>query len=266
VPAGFGPYALSRLARTSGGIYFVTRLGGHRIMFDPAGMREYTPDLVSREQYMAAIARHPIRSAVMQAALVSQQRLPGQPSLTFPAADGPEFKEAMARNQEIVARVMYTVDEALGPITAVARKRDHETSRRWQAHYDLIRGRLLAMKLRCYEYNWACARMKKDPKKFSDPMFNAWRMMPDPEVKSSDKAAAVAEEAKALLQRVTKDHPGTPWALLAQRELKDPFGFRWVETHVPPPPRPRESAENPAAKKKKDMPKGPTPPPVVPKL
>lgn len=264
--AGFGPYALSRLARGTGGIYFVTRMGENRIMFDPAGMREYTPDLVSREQYVAAVNRHPIRAAVMKAALTTQQSLPGQPSLQFPAADGPEFKDAMARNQEIVARVMYTVDEALAPIAAVSKKRDHESSRRWQAHYDLIRGRLLAMKLRCYEYNWACARMKKDPQKFANPSSNAWRLKPDTEVRSSDKAAAVAAEAKALLERVIKEHPGTPWAVLAQRELKDPFGFRWEETHVPPPQRNNNNAEPAAAKKKREAAKTPAQPPVLPKL
>ena len=39
--AGFGPYALSRLARASGGIYFVTRFTGRRMGFDPGRMREY---------------------------------------------------------------------------------------------------------------------------------------------------------------------------------------------------------------------------------
>ncbi len=34
---------------------------------------------------------------------------------------------------------------------------DRETSQNWQAHYDLVLGRLLAIKVRCYEYNWACA-------------------------------------------------------------------------------------------------------------
>jgi hypothetical protein len=29
-------------------------------------------------------------------------------------------------------------------------------------------------------------------------------------------------------------HPGANWALLAQRELKDPLGFQWVEIHVNP--------------------------------
>jgi hypothetical protein len=261
--AGFGPYALSRLAGATGGIYFVTRMGGNRVTFDPAGMREYKPDWVSKHQYTDAIGKHPVREAVVRAALITQQNLPGQPSLTFPAAvDGPEFKEAMKRNQETVARVEYTVRAALEPISAVVKKRDHETSRRWQAHYDLLRGRLLAVKLRCHEYNMACAKMQKEPKKFTKSSSNAWRLVPSETMESGDKAVAEAAEAKALLTRVVESHPGTPWALLAQRELKDPFGFQWAETYVPPAPK-RDNNE--AARKKqqkKEMPK----PAEVPKL
>jgi uncharacterized protein YegL len=263
--SGYGPWALSRLAGASGGVYFITRLGTDRVHFDPVGLREYKPDWSPREQYLAAIARNPLRQAVLAAAAATQQNLPAQPDLTFPPADTQQFKDAMVRNQETVARTMYTVDEALAPITAVVKRRDHETSRRWQAHYDLIRGRLLAVKLRCYEYNWACAQMKKDPRKFANPKSNAWRLVPDPEVKSSEKAAAAAEEAKSLLQRVVEEHPGTPWGLLAQRELKDPFGFKWAETYVPPPPREREGAEN-AARKKAQQKKAMARPPDPPKL
>jgi hypothetical protein len=262
--SGFGPYALSRMAGATGGIYFVTRMGSSRASFDPIGMREYKPDWVSRAQYESAVGKHPIRQAVLMAGQITQQNLPGQPSLTFPSAEGPEFKEAMARNQEVVARISYTVDAALEPITAAARQRDRETSRRWQAHYDLARGRLLAMKIRCYEFNAACARMKRDPLKFTKPDSNAWRLVPDDEIQLGDKASSAAEEAKALLKRVVTDHRGTPWALLAQREMKDPFGFRWVETRVPPPPKRDEAA----AAKKKAMPKNnPAPRPAeVPKL
>jgi hypothetical protein len=272
--AGFGPYALSRLAGATGGIYFVTRMGGGRILFDPAGMREYRPDWMSKAQYMASVNRHPVRLAVMRAAQITQENManqPNQPSMSFPAADSPQFKDEMAKNQVTVARIQYTVDEALGvgqpanvaTIASTVKKRDHETSRRWQAHYDLIRGRLLAMKLRCYEYNYACAKMKKNPEKFKNPNSNAWRLVPDTEM-SSKSAAKIAEEAKVLLSRVTKEHPGTPWATLAGRELKDPFGFKWVETNVPPPPKP--GPETPEAKKKKAEKTKPAPPPVVPKL
>ena len=108
------------------------------------------------------------------------------------------------------------------------------------------------MKIRCYEYNWACAKMKKDAPKFQNAESNGWRLVPDEEIHYSDKAAAAAAEARSLLKRVVDEHPSTPWALLAQRELKDPFGFKWVETHVQPNMRDKAAAE---AKKKKAMPK-----------
>jgi hypothetical protein len=260
--SGFGPYALSRLAAETGGIYFITRFDTRRLGFDPARMREYRPDWIPRQEYEKRIERSPLRQAVLSAAQITQQRLPGMPGLYFPPADAPEFKDMMANNQAIAERTAYTVEEALGPINAAAKLRDREPSRRWQAHYDLIRGRLLAMKVRCYEYNWACARMKKDPPKFSGPRWNAWRLVPDTAIQYSKNAAAAAKEAEALLRRVVDEHPATPWALLAQRELKDPLGFKWVETYVPPMRRNDNTAE---AKKKKNDPK-PAKPPEMPKL
>ena len=157
VEAGFGPYALSRLASATGGIYFVTRFDSRRMGFDPARMREYKPDWDRKAEYEKRIADSPLRRAILNAAQITQQKLPGMPSLFFPPADAPEFKDVMAVNQGIAERIAYTVDEALVPINSAAKLRDRETSRRWQAHFDLIRGRLLAMKVRCYEYNYACA-------------------------------------------------------------------------------------------------------------
>jgi hypothetical protein len=258
--AGFGPYALSRLAGATGGIYFITRMGNSRLSFDPDAMREYRPDWISSDQYEMGLRKDPIRGAVARAAQITQDNLPGQPSLTFPPADDPAFKEAMARNQETIARIEYTVNEALVPILEVTKLRDREPSRRWQAHYDLIRGRLLAMKIRCAEYQTACSRMKKDALKFKDAKSNAWRLEPTEQILTSQKVADVAKETREKLQKVVDDHPNTPWALLAKRELKDPFGFRWVETYVKPPP-PRKEVDAAEAKKKremkKDMPKEP---------
>jgi hypothetical protein len=263
IESGFGPYALSRLASATGGIYFVARMGPRRMGFDPARMREYRPDWIRRDRYEEAVRRSPLRQAVLNAAQITQQQLPGMPSLDFPPADSPEFKEAMARNQGIAERTAYTVEEALTPINAAAKLRDRETSRRWQAHYDLIRGRLLAMKVRCYEYNWACARMKRDMPKFSRPNSNAWQLVPDSTIQYSEKAAAAAEEARNLLERVVQDHPDTPWALLARRELKDAFGFKWVEHYVAP--RPPDNGDSPAARRRAMNPNAAKPPPP-PKL
>ena len=262
VEAGFGPFALSRLAASTGGIYFITRFDTRRMGFDPARMREYKPDWVRRDEYEKEVNRSLLRQAVLTAAQITQQRLPGMPAMGFPAADGPEFKEAMANNQAIAERTAYTVDEALGPINAVVKLRDREKSRRWQANYDLIRGRLLATKVRCYEYNWACALMKKDPPKFSNAKSNAWRLVPDQEIRYSDKAAVAGREAEALLRRVVEDHPATPWALLAQRELENPLGFKWMETYVSPRPRTNDAEAAKRKNKSMNQPK----PPEAPKL
>jgi hypothetical protein len=261
--SGFGPYALSRLTNATGGIFFITRLGEVRMGFDPASLREYKPDWVSRTQYEAAVRKDPIREAVINAALITQQNLPSAPGMSFPAVDGPEFKEEMERNQAIAARTAYTVDAALEPINSkeMVKARDRETSRRWQAHYDLARGRLLAMKVRCYEYNWACAEMKKNPRKFTKPDSNAWQLAPDEEIHFSDKAAAAGKQAIEILKKVVAEHRGTPWAMLAERELKDPLGFKWVETKRQPIV--RNNNPPPAARKNammKNMPKPPDPP------
>jgi hypothetical protein len=123
----------------------------------------------------------------------------------------------------------------------------------------LIRGRLLAMKVRCYEYNYAGARLVKDLPKFQNPKSNAWMLVPDATIRYK-AATAAAQEAVELLKKVVDEHPDTPWALLAQRELKDPLGLKWVETYVPPP---RRMDDAPAAKNKKkpDMPAAKPPPP-----
>ena len=83
--------------------------------FDPARMREYRPDWVRREEYEQRIQHSPLRQAVINAAQITQQNLPGMPGLFFPPADAPEFKEVMANNQAIAERTAYTVNEALGP-------------------------------------------------------------------------------------------------------------------------------------------------------
>jgi hypothetical protein len=224
-------------------------------------MREYKPDWDRRADYERKIAESPLRRAVLNAAQITQQRLPGMPSVAFPPVDAPEFKDVMAANQGIAERTAYTIDDALVPINSVVKQRDREKSRRWQAHFDLIRGRLLAMKVRCVEYNWACAQLKKNPPKFSNPRFNAWRLVPDANIQYSEKAAATAREAQALLHRVIEDHPTTPWALLAERELKDPLGFKWVETYVQP--RPRNNNTEP---QRKNRPANMAKPPEQPKL
>ena len=265
--SGFGPYALSRLAAATGGIYFVTRFDTRRMGFDPARMLEYAPEwALPRDKYDDKANHSDLRRAVLNAAQITQQRkLSGMPSLSFPAADGgPEFKDAMARNQVLAALTVAIIDDALRQIGKVSKDtRDREDSRRWQAHYDLIRGRLLAVKVRCFEYNWHCGQMKSIPRNFTDAKFNAWRLDPNDDIRSEEKAVVAGREAQALpCDRVIDDHPATPWAALAERELKTPLSFKWTETRVAPAPRVTDAELKARTNREMQQPK----PPVTPKL
>ena len=168
----------------------------------------------------------------------SQPELP----LSFTAVDWPAFKEAMSKNQTIAERLAFVTEETKAEMLRGVKSRGRLTSNRWQAYYDLILAELLATKIRCYEYNWACARMKKDPPKHSNTKFNAWRLVPAETVLYSEKAAEAARGAKSMLKRVVDEHAGTPWAREAERELKQPLSFSWVETYVEPSVRETEAA------------------------
>lgn len=293
-PSGFGPYDLSRLARESGGIYFLFDDGNSgRSRFNGHDLVEYAPNYETTENYRQALARHPLRLAVIEAADDSRAleeaivaRGGGhEPALSFGAGD---FNQAVSAEQQKAALTLRFVEEALAKLRAVEKDRPRETSKRWQATFDLMMGRLLATKVRCNEYNWHTARMKVNPKvptgKTEDGKpNNTWRLVPSDEIefgkkdepdkggaktnvkKTDPKATLKAREegAQAIeyLRRVLTDHPGTPWALLAQRELETPLGFRWEETFVEPPQPPerdpvRMAKETRRAEAAKKVPKG----------
>jgi hypothetical protein len=44
---------------------------------------------------------------------------------------------------------------------------------------------------------------------------------------TDQKLQAESQQAAADLQRVISEHPGTPWAVVAERELAVPPGWEW---------------------------------------
>ncbi len=68
----------------------------------------------------------------------------------------------------------------------------------------------MAMKIRCMEYNIACARMKKDAPRFTKPGSNAWRLVPDTTIHISDKAGEAAEDARSCWNGSSRSTPALP--------------------------------------------------------
>jgi von Willebrand factor type A domain len=266
--SGFGPWALSRLCRETGGIYFLMQDNSSK-SYDPNTLRAYQPDYGPRKEYEERLKLSAIRRAVVEAADRTgkgPQQIPSIP-LEFPG-DTAGMNRVMGDGQAAMAKVEYYVKPMLKEVMAVEKERDKEQSRRWRAEYDLLLGRLLAAEVRTHTYNAMCAQMKKKPKEFENPKSNAWSLRPDSNVPNDTdagpKLAELAEKARTVLHRVIDENAGTPWAEFARRELQTDLGFKWAETYRAPPTmaatRPATPAKTPAKAAN-----NPPPAPAVPK-
>lgn len=246
--AGIGPFALTRMAVQTGGAYFINDDEKDRSPISLAAMRKYMPEYASAKEYLQQLQHSPLRQAVLHAVDVTMSReLKGTPRLEFEPT-GENFQQQLREAQQSVAFNLIGIAEALAGFGAKGLEdayRD-ESSPRWRAWYDLTYGRLLAMQVRCNEYNWVCAEMKGRGADFVDQKSNRWTFKPSATLKFGSAAQRQAAEATRLLERCVAQNAGTPWEKLAQRELAHPFGFEIEERYVEPPPRERDLGNGPA--------------------
>jgi len=246
--AGLTPFALTRLTSQTGGAYFIMDRTADRSPFSVETMQRYVPEYDPPAVYLRHAAADPVRRAVLTAVDVTgQHKLKGTPRLRF-APTGKTYYGELREAQETVAYNLPTIQQALGAFGPRGLEQAYakESSPRWRAWYDLTYGRLLAMYVRCNEYNWACAVMKGKGADFVDAKSNRWQFSPDTAVHSGSQSEKMAKEAERLLTRCANENPDTPWALLAKRELAQPFGFKVLEAYeAPPPPKPKPKATPP---------------------
>jgi hypothetical protein len=259
--SGFGPYALTRLCFESGGIFFavhpnrnVTRRVGRgetaaysahlTRFFDQDVMRRYRPEYISIAEYQKRLNQNKARWALIQAASASTQLNPMEnPRLRFVRGDEAAFANALTNAQQAAATLEPKINALYEQLRQGEADREKETVLRWQAGYDLAMGRVLAVKVRTETYNAMLAAAKRGLK-FEDAKNNTWVLRPADEISVGSQYAKLAERAKMYLERVVDEHPDTPWALLAQQELKDPLGWAWQETFTDTAPRRNAAAGN----------------------
>jgi len=247
--SGFGPYALTRLCNETGGIYFAVHpnrsssryvswdetaaYSSHLThFFNPDVMRRYRPEYVSFNDYQKRISENKARTALVKAATASiQVDAMENPRRQFVRRDEAEFSRALSEAQQAAAALEPKINALYQILQQGEADRDKETVARWQAGYDLAMGRTLAVKVRTETYNAMLATAKRGLKT-RDPKNNTFIISPADDVSVGSNYAKLAERARMYLNRVLKEHPGTPWALLAQRELKDPLGWKWEDRYT----------------------------------
>ena len=284
--SGFAPYALARLVSETGGVYFLTNMTTMAGLapigtFDDAALRTFAPDYSfgEIEDFAKDVRKHPLRASVLNAAQMSQRfKVKGAPRLDI-RVTAANFRQVATDAQKEVAESQYMLDAMLQAFPpGIEKELDREPSLRWRMAFCLNYARLLGNKTRNLEYNYMLATLKSSLAESDiNTRSNHWIFHPTPEIKNSGVASKKgALLATDLLNRVVTEAPGTPWAIMATRELQSPFGIRVEERFIQPPPPPSQNKANAVPQKPRPLfvpdpkpaqPKAVKPkPPVLPKL
>jgi hypothetical protein len=266
--AGFGPYALTRLVTETSGIYFATHMTTMKGFspegsFDAENLKPFEPEyhFGTPEDYLRDLEKHPLRMAVIKAAQISRTvKTEGTPAMELRVTPA-SFKAQAQEAQKTVAKSGYFLNQILSAFPpGIEKALDSEPSPRWRMTFCLAYGRLLAQKSRCLEYNLALAEMANSlTVQDVASKSNHWIFQPDTKLNFATSQRREAELAEQLLKRVVEEAPGTPWAVLAERELRNPFGIRVIQRFIPPPP-PRPPASNNPPEPKPQLLLAPPPP------
>jgi rRNA processing protein Gar1 len=242
--SGFGPFALERLCRATSGSYIAIRPQTAGYSFagaalaewpssgvwqpDPDVMQKYAPDYVSEVEYQKLLQSNAAYKALHETAKLSAVEFTQLPQVTFVKRSEPQLAADLARAQQLAAKLEPGVNRLYEAIQKGERDRPKVTSPRWQAAFDVAMGRAAAAKARVDGYNAMLAALKRG-KKFESDSSNTWRLATAEKTESSSALRKLGEKATMYLKRVVDEHPGTPWAKLAERELQAPVGWQWTE-------------------------------------
>ncbi len=172
----------------------------------------------------------PLRSAYFDAlAALQQSQKEVKMRETLQGPINPKQKTAFLLEQESPGKSIFRLKEALDAIHQAQKKRDMETSKRWQANFDYAQARLQTRIVYLYEYNFTLGQIRNDNLPELAPGQSGWRIgISGPKLNVTENDAKdLAKKTRKLWEKIESEYPDTPWSLLAQRESKIALGLIW---------------------------------------
>lgn len=258
--AGVGPYEQVRLAKQTGGIFFMlpgnedNLIGAGSVeqrKFDMLDMQEYLPDLSSRLEYAKARDASKFRDAQWKVIVtLNPHKDPNKEVLNMQehgySIDPAQFAIQGKATFEKALRAMGMLNEATKLLDSVKKLRDKEPSERWRANYDLMHAQCLAYRVRLFQLLLSLDQHQKNKPKPRDELKNEWDIHRVPQLLEPDKEQIKVtkvdldelkrqnETARAEYQAVIENHPRTPYARRAEWELQHGFGMTFVDVYRDP--------------------------------
>ena len=176
---------------------------------------------------------HPIRVSAFEAALKLRETMELRMEEFVPRGEreilDANSKKKFLSAQKDPALAILDLEEALDDLQMQDEKRGMEKSKRWQAHFDLARARLISRLVHIYEYNNLLGEIRRDDLPTLGEEDIGWRLTNSHSLRIGEaKLKLAAKTARNIWAKIEKDYPGTPWAVIAGREKDAPRGLAWT--------------------------------------
>ncbi|MBM4085066.1 MAG: FHA domain-containing protein [Planctomycetes bacterium] len=233
-PSGYGTYVLSRFAHETEGKYYI--LADAESPYDSEKLRLYAPELCSRRVYVQRQNEMRVRKALRAIADTWEKALP--PTQIDGEAVEAAIIEARRRALEAYAFCRHSV-EVLKPLAA-DKKRDPFQPKRWEANYDLAFAQLHKFRFLLGQYVLTLNAfvdnvLRKPTSQIVGGLSLSHGAEADPLLGGKDSEHE-RDDARELFQTVLRNHASTPWAAVAEQEMRALVPLRATPRYVSPAP------------------------------
>ena len=196
-------------------------------------MKDYD-DKVSIDAIKKNKDKYPLRAAVIDAAEVIRGLNASGTEMVLPdrisESDRTDAQKTnFARLQRGPARILQRLETVMEALQKAGDERKEEKSKRWQAHFDYVSAQVKARYVYIHEYTSAVGLIRKDnlPDLDKKKGHIGWKLAATERLLSTAEVKDMAKDANKLYAKLIKEHPKTPWEILAKRERLMALGLQW---------------------------------------
>lgn len=173
--------------------------------------------------------QHPVRKVVLDAVEVlnKSDKINMRDSLLGPI--DAKKKTAFLAEQSEPGVMLFELERALSDMKRVGEEdMEKETAKRWRANFDYTQARLKARIVYIYEYSYLLGQIRLDALPPLEGGADGWRVGSRKKIQVTEPIAKkYAKEVASAWRDLQKNHPDTPWAVMAYRESLVTLGLEW---------------------------------------
>jgi hypothetical protein len=229
IGSGFGPYALSRLCRETGGVYYLLRSASAKPYDYEKLLSGYQPELDPRGLVVLRDNRNAYRRIYMQI-IEEWNKLRAEAPINPYYRNDDQAARHYEREMQTIDRLIALLEEGYRKLESLANVSfaDTVSAKRWEANRLLMKAQLRKQRFQLLQYKLALIDLGRGHD-IPPPGDIGWYIGYWSRGKlRGDDVQKVRDEMKdiqALYQDVIDKHNGTPWSEFAAREMRSMGGY-----------------------------------------